>query len=168
MLHATFSAGDSDIALIDAVQLRDDYVGNLLPYDEAKITRILLTRALPDTVGMSPLGGLVSVVEETDDFGLLVEIGDNKESDTYIKAPLSPGFFKEVAISRSQRIALGERVTFEGEGILALDGDREHRLANKRSVSMSIRRDGPWVYDVGAAPFAVKPEGLRMVAGTRL
>ena len=162
VLHAAFSDGDSDIALIDAVQLRDDYVGNLLPYDEAKIMKILLTRALPDTVGMSPLGGLVSVVEETDDFGLLVEIGDNKESDTYIKAPLSPGFFKEVAISRSQRIALGERVTFEGEGILALDGDREHRLANKRSVSMSIRRDGPWVYDVGAAMRYAVAEGMML------
>ncbi len=162
VLHALFSDGSSDIALIDAVQLRDDFVGNLLPYDEAKIMRILLTRALPDTVGMSPVGGLISVVEEKDDCGLLVEIGEKIGSDMHIKVPLSPGFFKEVAISRSQRIDLGESVMFEGEGILALDGDREHKLANNRSVSATIRRDGPWVYDVGAAMRYAVAEGMML------
>ncbi|MEC8833180.1 MAG: NAD(+)/NADH kinase [Pseudomonadota bacterium] len=162
VLHTVFSDGISDIALIDAVQLRDDHVGNLLPYDEAKIMRMLLTRALPDTVGMSPVGGLISVVEEKDDCGLLVEIGEKRDSDMHIKVPLSPGFFKEVAISSSQRVDLGESVTFEGEGILALDGDREHKLANNRSVSATIRRDGPWVYDVGAAMRYAVAEGMML------
>ena len=53
-------------------------------------------------------------------------------------------------------------MTFEGEGILALDGDREHRLANKRSVSMSIRRDGACVYDFGAAMRYAVAEGMML------
>ena len=88
VLHTAFSDGISDIALIDAVQLRDDYVGNLLPYDEAKLKKILLTRALPDTVGMSPVGGLISVVEEKDDFGLLVEVSEMADADIVIRVPL--------------------------------------------------------------------------------
>jgi len=162
VLHTAFSDGISDIALIDAVQLRDDYVGNLLPYDEAKLKKILLTRALPDTVGMSPVGGLISVVEEKDDFGLLVEVSEMADADIVIRVPLSPGFFKDVAISSSQRVDFGEKVTFEGEGILALDGDREHKLGNKRSVAATIRRDGPWVYDVGAAMRYAVAEGMML------
>jgi len=162
VLHTAFSDGISDIALIDAVQLRDDFVGNLLPYDEAKLKKILLTRALPDRVGMSPVGGLISVVEEKDDFGLLVEVSEMEDSEVFIRVPLSPGFFKDVAISRSQRVDLGEKVTFEGEGILALDGDREHKLGNKRSVAATIRRDGPWVYDVGAAMRYAVAEGMML------
>ena len=162
VLHTAFSDGINDIALIDAVQLRDDFVGNLLPYDEAKLKKILLTRALPDRVGMSPVGGLISVVEEKDDFGLLVEVGEMEDSEVFIRVPLSPGFFKDVAISRSQRVDLGEKVTFEGEGILALDGDREHKLGNKRSVAATIRRDGPWVYDVGAAMRYAVAEGMML------
>ena len=162
VLHTAFSDGINDIALIDAVQLRDDFVGNLLPYDEAKLKKILLTRALPDRVGMSPVGGLISVVEEKDDFGLLVEVSEMEDSEIFIRVPLSPGFFKDVAISRSQRVDLGEKVTFEGEGILALDGDREHKLGNKRSVAATIRRDGPWVYDVGAAMRYAVAEGMML------
>jgi len=162
VLHTAFSDGINDIALIDAVQLRDDFVGNLLPYDEAKLKKILLTRALPDRVGMSPVGGLISVVEEKDDFGLLVEVSEMEDSEICIRVPLSPGFFKDVAISRSQRVDLGEKVTFEGEGILALDGDREHKLGNKRSVAATIRRDGPWVYDVGAAMRYAVAEGMML------
>ena len=162
VLHTAFSDGINDIALIDAVQLRADIVGNLLPYDEAKLKKILLTRALPDRVGMSPVGGLISVVEEKDDFGLLVEVSEMEDSEVFIRVPLSPGFFKDVAISRSQRVDLGEKVTFEGEGILALDGDREHKLGNKRSVAATIRRDGPWVYDVGAAMRYAVAEGMML------
>ena len=162
VLHTAFSDGISDIALIDAVQLRDDYVGNLLPYDGAKLKKILLTRALPDTVGMSPVGGLISVVEEKDDFGLLVEVSEMADAEILIRVPLSPGFFKDVAISSSQRVDFGEKVTFEGEGILALDGDREHKLGNKRSVAATIRRDGPWVYDVGAAMRYAVAEGMML------
>ncbi|MFP6797088.1 MAG: NAD(+)/NADH kinase [Pseudomonadales bacterium] len=162
VLRTDFSDGIRDIALIDVVQLRDDYVGNLLPYDEAKLKKILLTRALPDTVGMSPVGGLISVVEEKDDCGLLVEVGEIGASEISVRVPLSPGFFKEVAIADSRRIDLGETVTFEGEGILALDGDREHKLGNKRSVSVTIRRDGLWVYDVGAAMRYAVAEGMML------
>ena len=49
------------------------------------------------------------------------------------------------------RIPFDTPVVFRGEGVLALDGDRDHWLRDGRSAAVSIRRDGPWVIDVPRA-----------------
>ena len=46
--------GRRDVGLIDVVLLKDDFVGNLLPFAAEKIQRLLLSRAEPNAVGMSP------------------------------------------------------------------------------------------------------------------
>lgn len=52
-----------DVGLIDAVILRRDHVGNMLPFDPERIDRLLLTRAEPGAVGMSPI--LIFLYQET-------------------------------------------------------------------------------------------------------
>lgn len=136
-----------DVGLIDAVQLRDDHIGNLLPFDAQRIERILLTRAEPDAIGMSPIGGFVDVVDAADDCGLLVEMGPGQK----FRAPLSPGLFREVSVREVTRIPFGVPVTFSGPGVLALDGDRDYKLGATRSATITIARDGPQVFDVAAA-----------------
>jgi len=42
-------------------------------------------------------------------------------------------------------------VPFTGPGVLALDGDRDHKLLDGHTLRVEIRRDGPWVVDVDAA-----------------
>ncbi|MFW6093059.1 MAG: NAD(+)/NADH kinase [Pseudomonadota bacterium] len=137
----------ADLGLIDAVLLRRDHVGNLLPFDADRIDRILLTRAAPDAIGMSPIGGLLHPVDAGADEGLLVRMGPG----TRFRAPLSPGLFREVEVESAEPVGLGEPVAFEGEGVLALDGDRDHKIPAGASLSLTIRRDGPWVVDVSAA-----------------
>lgn len=137
----------SDLALIDAVLLRRDHVGNLLPFDADRIERILLTRAEPTAIGMSPIGGLLHPVDAAADQGLLVRMGPGR---TY-QAPLSPGLFREVSVAEAKPVSLGEPVVFRGEGVLALDGDRDHKIPAGAELSAVIRRDGPWVIDVEAA-----------------
>ena len=136
-----------DVALIDAVQLRNDHIGNLLPFDAQRIERILLTRAEPDAIGMSPIGGFVDVVDAAEDCGLLVEMGPGRK----FRAPLSPGLFREVSVRDVTRIPFGVPVTFSGPGVLALDGDRDYKLSATRSATITIARDGPQVFDVSAA-----------------
>ena len=136
-----------DVGLIDAVQLRDDHIGNLLPFDAQRIERILLTRAEPDAIGMSPIGGFVDVVDAADDCGLLVEMGPGRK----FRAPLSPGLFREVSVRDVTRIPFGVPVVFSGPGVLALDGDRDYKLSATRSATITIARDGPQVFDVSAA-----------------
>lgn len=137
----------ADIGLIDAVLLRRDHVGNLLPFDADRIDRIFLTRAEPDAIGMSPIGGLLHPVDAEADEGLLVQMGPGQR----FQAPVSPGLFREVSVASATPVPLGQPVTFPGEGVLALDGDRDHKIPAGAELTLTIRRDGPWVVDVSAA-----------------
>lgn len=143
-----------DVGLIDAVVLRRDHVGNLLPFDPSRIDRLLLTRAEPASVGMSPIGGLVEPVTAAEDAGLLVEMappGETREGDHVFAAPLSPGLFRTVAVRSVTRIPFGVAVPMSGPGVLALDGDRDHKLLEHHALSVEIRRDGPWLVDLPVA-----------------
>jgi hypothetical protein len=137
----------SDIGLIDAVLLLDDHVGNLLPFDADRVDRMLLTRAEPTAIGMSPIGGLLHPVYASDDHGLRVQMGPGRQ----FQAPLSPGLFRQVSVAEVAPVRLGETVVFPGEGVLALDGDRDHKIPPGGELTAVIRRDGPWVIDVEAA-----------------
>ena len=53
--------GDTDdIALIDAVVLHDDVMGSFMPFEGKQLGTLILTRAEPGSVGMSPIGGYLS------------------------------------------------------------------------------------------------------------
>ena len=152
-----------DVGLIDAVILRRDHVGNLLPFDPARIDRILLTRAEPAAVGMSPIGGLIEPVGEADDGGLLVEMAAvARAGDRVFSAPLSPGLFRTVAVRSVTRIPFEVAVPMSGPGVLALDGDRDHKLLEGHGLNVQIRRDGPWMVDLeGAMRWAVAQGMIR-------
>ena len=137
-----------DVGLIDAVLMRNDHVGNLLPFDADRIGQLVLTRAEPDAIGMSPIGGLIQVVTAQDDYGLLVDIDPNAEAVT---APLSPGLFGNVHVGSVTEIGLDVAVPMRGPGVIALDGDRDHWLREGETATVTIRRDGPWVFDIQAA-----------------
>lgn len=154
-----------DVGLIDAVILRRDHVGNLLPFDAARVDRLLLTRAEPTAVGMSPIGGLIEPVSDADDEGLLVELVDPdeaREGDRVFTAPLSPGLFRKVAVRSVTRIPFGVSVPMRGPGVLALDGDRDHKLLEDQALNVEILRDGPWMLDLeGAMRWAVAQGMIR-------
>jgi len=156
MLHVQTSDGTSDVGLIDAVLLRDDHVGNLLPFDARRIARLILTRAEPDSIGMSPIGGYLDVVEAQDDCGLLVEMG----AGSTFEAPLSPGLFREVSVSSVRRVPFGMPILVHGPGVLALDGDRDHKLDATRTATVRVERDGPFVIDVAAAMRHLVRDGI--------
>lgn len=154
-----------DVGLIDAVILRRDHVGNLLPFDPARIDRLLLTRAEPTAVGMSPIGGLIEPLTDLEDEGLLVELADLadvREGDRTFTAPLSPGLFRKVAVRSVTRIPFGVAVPMAGPGVLALDGDRDHKLLDGHGLNVEIRRDGPWMLNLeGAMRWAVAQGMIR-------
>ena len=134
-----------DIGLIDVVLLRRDHVGNLLPFDADRLDSMILTRAEPNSVGMSPIGGFVDPVYAQDDCGLWVQMGS---AGRIVRAPLSPGHFREVGVLDTKRIAFDEPIFFHGPGVIALDGDRDHALAEGDVAEVTVRRDGPRILDV--------------------
>lgn len=133
-----------DIAVIDAVLLRDDHPGNLLPFDPDRLAHLVLTRAEPWAVGMSPIGGYLDPVGFDDDCGLAVRCG----SGPGLQVPISPGLFREVRVEGSERLPFGRSVDFVGPGVVAFDGDREHVLDDGETARVQVRRDGPWVVDI--------------------
>ncbi len=148
----------TDIALIDAVLLKDDELGSLLPYSADKLSTLVLTRAEPASVGLSPIGGYLDACGHRDDFGLLVECAN--QGSTQVSVPISPGLWQEVSIVDYQRIALDETISINGVGILALDGDRSISLGKSESVVLRIRRDGPWIIEPDLVMRMASAKGL--------
>jgi hypothetical protein len=64
---------------------------------------------------------------------------------------LSPGLFRSVSVRSHIRVALGTSVAIAGPGVLAIDGDRDHKLDAGASVEITIERDGPWMFDAAAS-----------------
>lgn len=147
VVHVEVEGEDDDLALIDAVHLVNDSTGNLLPFDPALIRTLVLSRALPWSVGMSPIGGLLHPATDQDDFGVRVHATSPDGDGRPLLAPISPGLYRKVYVTDSGPLELGERVEVVGPGILAFDGDRERKLAQGQRAWLRVERDGPFVLD---------------------
>jgi hypothetical protein len=148
VVRVSIDGEPDDIALIDVVHLVNDSLGNCLPYDPGSIRRIVVSRAEPCAVGISPVAGLLHPAGSDDEFG--VEVACDEGGDPLL-APISPGLYTELGIASSRIIALGEPVEIEGPGLLAFDGDRERELRPGQVARVRVERDGPRVVDVEAA-----------------
>ncbi len=143
VLRLRFSDGSTDVGLIDAALLRDDFVGNFLPFDAKRLSRILLTRAEPDSVGMSPIGGFIDPVGAADDCGLLLEMGPGRT----FAAPLSPGHVSRGVGGESHADSARHAGGFPGRRARARWRSRS-QTRRWFSAQITIERDGPWVFDV--------------------
>lgn len=149
---------EPDIALIDAAAVADPFVGSLELFDPATMRLLMLTRADPSAIGFSAVGGLLHPVTDADDHGLLVTLCEPGDAPTRLMVATAPGHLAVVGICRHRLVALGESVTVYGPAILAFDGERKRRLLEGDRATLTIRRDGPRVIDVGKA--------MRMAAQT--
>jgi hypothetical protein len=154
-----------DLALVDAALLVDDAVGNFLPFDPARIRRVVLSRAEPSAVGTSPIGGLLEPCGRDDDFGVEVECAAPGDGGRALLVAISPGLFRPVHVRAARRIDLGAEVSLKGPGVLAFDGDRERTLAPGQEARLRVVRDGPRVIDVERALGVAAREGLFLDPG---
>jgi hypothetical protein len=154
-VHA--SDGWESLALVDAGLLVDDHVGSLLALDPAKLRALVLARAEPAAVGLSPLGGLLLPCGRGDDFGVEVRCGPGGRA---LLAPISPGVYRTALVTGTRRLALDETVEVKGPGILAFDGDRERALGPGERAELRVTRDGPWVIDPARALALAAARGL--------
>lgn len=134
-----------DIALIDAVLLKNDFLGSFLPFKAEDLGTVVLTRAEPASVGISPIGGFLAPAGHQDDFGVIAHC--STETSRKINIPISPGLHADVGIDSASKLPLEQQVHFHGPGILAFDGDRTIKLDSGNSAVATIKRDGPWIID---------------------
>jgi predicted polyphosphate/ATP-dependent NAD kinase len=134
-----------DVALIDAVVSNERFVGAraLLAPDQLRMA--LLTRADPAAVGMTAIGGLLAPLKASEEFGMLLQLGGDKD---VVNAPIAPGYYRDVGVSSHRLVNFVEELTVEGPGVLAFDGERERVLKPGQKAKMSLSRSGPWVIDV--------------------
>jgi hypothetical protein len=157
VVRVRYADGSESLALVDAGLLVDDFVGSLLALDPAKLRTLVLARAEPASVGLSPLGGLLEPCGRGDEFGVEVTCGPGGRA---LLAPISPGIYRTALVVSTRRLPLGETVEVKGPGVLAFDGDRDRALAAGERAELSVRRDGPWVIDVPRALALAAERGL--------
>ena len=157
VVRVRYGDGAESVALVDAGLLVDDHVGSLLALDPVKLRALVLARAEPASVGLSPLGGLLEPCGRADDFGVEVRCGAGGRA---LLAPISPGIYRTALVTGARRLALGETVEVKGPGVLAFDGDRERALAPGERVELRVVRDGPWVIDPARALALAAARGL--------
>lgn len=156
ILRVDLPDGSTDVALIDAVKLENDVVGNMLPFNTENIRELVLTRAHASGIGMTSIGGLLRETSEKSDHGLYLKMGVG----TKVRAAISPGLFEDVSVAQIELLGLSDRRWIRGPGILAFDGDRLHRLGPSEQASVTLVREGPYVYDIEACMSYAVANGL--------
>jgi len=135
-----------DIALIDAVVTRNQFIGSRALLDGDAIERILLTRADPVAVGMTSVGGLIRPLDQEEDAGLHLVLG--KKGKHRVHAPIAPGLFATLNVKKVATVSFDDEIEFKGPCVLAFDGEREREIKNDQVVRMRVSRNGPSVLDI--------------------
>lgn len=132
-----------DMALIDAVISDDAYIGARAIWDPRRMKHIIVSRCHPAAIGFSAVPGVYGIVEDTDDFGFAVELGEGGER---VVAPIAAGILTPMEIKTARRLEFGEPYVFRAEEpcMIALDGEREVKLFAGDEASFVVRRAGPW------------------------
>ena len=149
LIEAEFADGRRDLALVDAALLEGDHPGSVLHFDPLQLRHLVLTRAEPAAVGMSPIGGLLHPTFAHDDRGVEVRLTNPEGGGRQLLVPVSPGIYRHAHVSGSRELALGEPVRMTGPGVVAFDGDRQQRLEPGEPLELRVVRAGPRVLDEG-------------------
>lgn len=138
-----FEARPPDLALADVALIAGSFTGSRAVWDPATVQRLLLLRSDPAVTGFCAVAGMLGR-PITPGSALEIEVGN---PGTPVMVPLAPGLLVPVPIRRITPVASGEVLTWEGPGVLALDGEREHRLAPGERVRLVPSRSGPRLVD---------------------
>jgi len=134
-----------DLALVDALLTNERFVGARALLKPDQFRSALLTRAEPDAVGITAIGGLLHPVATHDPHGLWLEFGGDSAG---VYAPIAPGYYQHVGIAAYQTLPLEQTVRCVGPGTLAFDGERERTLRAGQEAKLTLSRNGPRVLDV--------------------
>ena len=148
-LIVTVNDGECDMALIDAAVLEQAFVGARAVWNMGEMKQIICTRAEPESIGLSAIGGGICPVGADDDCGLYLELG---EGNLRCRAAVLPGIVREIGVREFRRLEFGEEVVLEEKPcLLALDGERELAVGREDEARVRVERDGPRVVDINKA-----------------
>lgn len=140
-----------DMALVDVAIVRGTTsVGAKAVWEPEVLRQVIVTRAQPETTGMSALVGFFHPISPREPAGMSIWLEPN--AVLQVTAPLAPGVIVTVGVERSQHLRIGDKVSAgSGPGILALDGEREVPLGSADETDVQLSAEGPWIVDVHEA-----------------
>lgn len=135
-----------DEALIDAVVLKDSFIGARATWKTENITEAFFTQGEAHSIGLASILGKYSPLSPRDKKGAWLKINP-KGQDVF--APIAPGLFLPIGISEMEEIALGEERNISTyPSIIALDGEKEVMLSKGDNASVKLQEKGPFVVDI--------------------
>jgi predicted polyphosphate/ATP-dependent NAD kinase len=138
-----------DIALIDAVVLKDAFIGSRAIWDEECLSQIFVTRGEAHSIGISSIAGNIEPLGMSEEKGMLINIGPG---NIVVHVPIAPGLIRPVAVKNYRMIMPGEKIAItETPCTIALDGEREVEVRDGKQYFMQLQMDGPLVVDVSQA-----------------
>lgn len=138
-----------DNALVDAVILKDEFIGSRAVWAVDKLVQAMVTQGEAHNIGISSIAGNLQPVDAQENCGLMIEFAQN---GTLVRAPIAPGLIELVQVKRYCRIAMGERIAVKKTPcVIALDGEREIEVQESDSVFIQLTFDGPQVVNIRAA-----------------
>jgi predicted polyphosphate/ATP-dependent NAD kinase len=152
-----------DIALVDVAVYNDRFVAARAIWDMEKVSQVFLTRARPDAIGLSSIGGQLVTITPQEARGLHLVLG--RGGLRRVTAPIGPGLLQAVCIRKQEIMALGQPLPVESAPcVLALDGEREVTVKQDQAVFVSLSNRGPWVMDVPKTMAFAQQHGLLVQA----
>lgn len=148
-----------DIALVDVAVVNSPFVAARAIWDIREVSQIFLTRARPDAIGLSAIGGQLYSIDPQEPRGLYLALGS--EGRRNVLAPIAPGILQTVCLCDEQILHIGQRVWVASDRcVLALDGEREVEIPKGHRVSVRLSAQGPFVVDVAATMQYAQAHGL--------
>ncbi len=152
LLHVSINEEHRDVALVDLAITNDRWIGSRALWDMKKIRELYLTFCEPSAIGMSAIGGLLEPVSRSASYGLRLVLGDDDRTDFSVNTPIAPGLFEDVGIVSAAHLNFNQPHELEpGDGVIALDGEREIEFSHKDKVVIEIKLDGPLTLDIDAS-----------------
>lgn len=135
-----------DMALVDVVACSDLWIGSRAIWDPSHIQEIVLTQAMPGSIGMSSIGACLQPVTPQDEYGLYVAVGPGQ---CKVLAPVAPGLVTPVAIQDHRLLPINTALELNPHVCtLALDGERSIEIYPGQTVMVRLSDQGPRVVNV--------------------
>ncbi|UCF92408.1 MAG: NAD(+)/NADH kinase [Desulfobacterales bacterium] len=147
-----------DIALIDVVVSKPGFVASRALWDVSELQEIFLSRAEPEHIGFSSVGGLITGLAKGNGQGVYIRIGPGPHQ---VKAPIAPGLIRWVPVKSYRVFKPGEPIPLAHlPAMIALDGERERIEGKQNQVTVELNPCGPWVVDIPRALRKASDQGL--------
>lgn len=150
-----------EIALVDVCVSTARHVGSRALWDPRELRELYCTFAEPDGIGLSSVPGLLCPSPRAEIDGVALRLCDPAEAPYVVHAPVAPGLVLPVGVAEAGVLASGStRTVRTGQGVVAVDGEREIEFSAGDEVTVTLTDRGPLVLDIAGALRAAAERGL--------